>query len=63
MEAVSILPEPGRGTMRSMVEGHVPVILTAREWRGVSVQRRENSRVPLHHPLRGWSPSPKGEDL
>jgi hypothetical protein len=44
----AILPGTGRGTMRSMVEGHVP--------RGVTSRRNDVGLVPLHH-LR-WSPSP-----
>jgi hypothetical protein len=30
MEAVKILPDTGRGTMRSMVEGYRRVVMTAR---------------------------------
>lgn len=66
MEAVIILPETGRGTMRSMVEGHVQVLRAfawpAADRRRADRRRLENSRVPLHHPQRGWSPSPDGED-
>ena len=45
-----ILPQRGRGTMRSMVEGHVPVSLRFR-WRATPP-------VPLHHSPRERFPSP-----
>src|SRR3546814_4833138 len=45
---LSFLPHRGRGTMRSMVEGHVRCFL--------SFIRNATPPVPLHH-LR-WSPSP-----
>jgi len=48
MTLPEFLPETGRGTMRSMVEGQVPV--------GASRSLGVTGPVPLHH-LR-WSPSP-----
>jgi hypothetical protein len=45
-----ILPGTGRGTMRSMVEGH------GRS--RVSFEGQDILRVPLHHRLWRWSPSP-----
>jgi hypothetical protein len=47
-EAKQILPQRGRGTIRRIVEGHVPIQL--------SFRRRASTPVPLHQ-LR-WSPSP-----
>ena len=47
--AAQILPQRGRGTMRSMVEGHGPEIATL-------PHHHESPHVPLHH-LR-WFPSP-----
>lgn len=38
--------------MRSMVEGQVRLFRTC----------QDHSHVPLHHSLREWSPSPKGEE-
>jgi hypothetical protein len=58
-----ILPETGRGTIRRMVEGQVPVLPAAPEVRCAASRPREELRVPLHHSLCEWSPSPKGEDL
>jgi hypothetical protein len=46
--AAPFLPGTGRGTMRSMVEGHLPVALPL--W-----------NVPLHHPA-GGPPPPLGEE-
>jgi hypothetical protein len=48
--------------MRSMVEGYRRVIPTAKGCIGACQLSSDHSRVPLHHPLRGWSPSPEGED-
>jgi tRNA pseudouridine55 synthase len=47
---LKILPEPGRGTMRSMVEGHSPADETSR-----------NPTVRPHHPT-GGPPPPAGEE-
>ena len=49
IRTAQILPGTGRGTMRSMVEGHG--------------RRGARPGVPLHHRLRRWSPSPGGRGL
>ena len=51
---LTFLPETGRGTMRSMVEGHAPSRATPLG----SVM----GRVPLHHPA-GGPPPRAGEEL
>ena len=43
-----ILPGTGRGTMHSMVEGHVP--------HGVTSRGSDTGPVPLHHPAGGPPP-------
>jgi hypothetical protein len=51
-----ILPGTGRGTMRSMVEGHMPDHLTSRG--------RMMPRVPLHPAAARRGPPPRaGEEL
>jgi hypothetical protein len=47
-DVTQILPQRGRGTIRRMVEGHMPSQL--------SFRRSASTPVPLHQ-LR-WSPSP-----
>ncbi|MBO9518291.1 MAG: lycopene beta-cyclase CrtY [Porphyrobacter sp.] len=52
----AILPGTGRGTMRSMVEGHPPPI--------TSTRGQDNPPVPLHpRPAAGGPPPRSGEDL
>jgi hypothetical protein len=48
--AVEFLPDTGRGTMQGMVEGQVRL--------GALLRGTVVGVVPLHHPLRGRSPSP-----
>ncbi len=48
MNSITFLPHRGRGTMRSMVEGHAQ--------NGATLAGCEARLVPLHH-LR-WFPSP-----
>ncbi|HSG35711.1 MAG TPA: tRNA pseudouridine(55) synthase TruB, partial [Sphingomonadaceae bacterium] len=53
VHSLEILPGTGRGTMRSMGEGHAP--------NGANPQCHDHSTVPLHHPA-GGPPPPVGED-
>jgi len=48
MSTAKFLPQWGRGTMRSMVEGHAPDRL--------SLKVSATPPVPLHHPAGGPPP-------